>query len=343
MSNFRIYPVRGDDPRLVGSQGVAFNPLDYSNKGDAVNNFTLVSGSGSVVYNPAGQSVIGKGSFDFTGTGVWLLNTLFPMAYDSGIKGTVDILIASGSATVNVGYQSFDKDSVAIAIAPVQNNFLINGSPLITNTSYLQFTNSVRGEGAAQGTIPVGTRYIKPRIEITASTGVVSIDALILSHFLDDTVPAGSVFQYAGVTPPQGYLICDGASVLRATYAKLYTAVGNSYGTADGTHFNIPDMRGKFARGVANGTANDPDRLTRTASAAGGNTGDNVGSVQADGFLDHTHSETIYNHLGLNGPFIEGNNGSGGVFSGNTTGGATSGVAGDTRPKNVYFNYIIKY
>ena len=30
----------------------------------------------------------------------------------------------------------------------------------------------------------------------------------------------------------------------------LFTAIGTAYGTADGTHFNVPDFRGIFPRGV---------------------------------------------------------------------------------------------
>jgi microcystin-dependent protein len=63
--------------------------------------------------------------------------------------------------------------------------------------------------------------------------------------------PIGSVMAYVGTTDPSSYLICDGRSILRAgTYASLYTVIGDSFGTIDGTHFNIPDLRGSFIRGL---------------------------------------------------------------------------------------------
>lgn len=55
---------------------------------------------------------------------------------------------------------------------------------------------------------------------------------------------------FAGSTVPAGYLLCDGSEVSRATYAMLFTAIGTTYGTGDGsTTFNIPDLSGRVAIG----------------------------------------------------------------------------------------------
>jgi microcystin-dependent protein len=63
-------------------------------------------------------------------------------------------------------------------------------------------------------------------------------------------VPAGTILPYGGTTAPSGYLLCRGQRVSRTTYADLLTAIGTAFGTGDGsTTFNVPDMRGMFARG----------------------------------------------------------------------------------------------
>jgi len=95
-------------------------------------------------------------------------------------------------------------------------------------------------------------------------------------------IPTGVIMPFGGVAVPTGWLLCDGASLSRTTYAKLFAAIGMSWGTANGTSFNLPDLRGRFLRGRDGGTARDPNAATRTASATGGNTGDNVGSVQTN-------------------------------------------------------------
>lgn len=86
----------------------------------------------------------------------------------------------------------------------------------------------------------------------------------------DATAPAGVVLPFAGTAAPTGYLLCDGASLVRADYAALFTAIGTTYGAADGTHFNVPDARGRHVLGKA---------------ASG--TGSVLGST--GGALDHAH------------------------------------------------------
>jgi microcystin-dependent protein len=62
------------------------------------------------------------------------------------------------------------------------------------------------------------------------------------------------VRMYAGASAPTGWLLCDGASYLRADYAALFAVIGTTYGSADGTHFNVPDFRGRTPIGVGTGT-----------------------------------------------------------------------------------------
>lgn len=93
--------------------------------------------------------------------------------------------------------------------------------------------------------------------------------------------PPGVVFPYAGATAPDGWLLCNGSAISRTTYAALFEAISTAHGTGDGsTTFNLPDYRGRFLRGRDGGAARDPNVATRTASGTGGNTGDNVGSIE---------------------------------------------------------------
>jgi microcystin-dependent protein len=94
-------------------------------------------------------------------------------------------------------------------------------------------------------------------------------------------VPSGTILPFGGATAPAGWLLCDGSAVSRTVYANLYSAIGSVWGSGDGSStFHLPDLRGRFIRGRDGGVARDPDRTTRTAANSGGNTGDNVGSVQ---------------------------------------------------------------
>lgn len=54
-------------------------------------------------------------------------------------------------------------------------------------------------------------------------------------------VPTGIILPYGGSTAPEGFLLCNGATINRTTYANLFNAIGTKYGTGDGsTTFRIP-------------------------------------------------------------------------------------------------------
>jgi len=160
-------------------------------------------------------------------------------------------------------------------------------------------------------------------------------------------IPAGTVVAFAGTTAPAGWLLCDGTSYLRATYATLFTAIGTAHGTADGTHFNVPDYRGRFLRGLDGTAGNDPDKASRTVMNSGGNTGNTVGSIQDDSFQAHTHYISTWygpqNGNGAYNPNIMGY-GTAGPYGPNASTASVDGKNGlETRPKNASVNWIIKY
>lgn len=105
---------------------------------------------------------------------------------------------------------------------------------------------------------------------------------------------SGIVFAFAGTSAPTGWLLCDGSAISRTTYADLFARIGTAHGSGDGsTTFNLPDYRGRFLRGRDGGSNRDPDRASRTAMNAGGNTGDNVGTLQGSQYGSHQHADAI--------------------------------------------------
>lgn len=97
--------------------------------------------------------------------------------------------------------------------------------------------------------IPVTTSNVDAWIRQAATTVNLLIQAL-------DTVPSGSattgeIKLWPTSTAPTGWLSCNGAAVSRTTYDTLYALVGTAFGVGDGTTtFNVPDMRGRFVRGL---------------------------------------------------------------------------------------------
>lgn len=63
-------------------------------------------------------------------------------------------------------------------------------------------------------------------------------------------VPIGFTMWFLGTTVPTGYLIQNGASVLRSDYPELFKVIGTKFGAADSAHFNIPDTHHRFLEGT---------------------------------------------------------------------------------------------
>ena len=64
-------------------------------------------------------------------------------------------------------------------------------------------------------------------------------------------IPTGAVFPFAGITAPEGFLLCNGQEVSRFTYAKLYEVIGDTYGAGDGaTTFDLPNLIDRFIEGT---------------------------------------------------------------------------------------------
>lgn len=63
-------------------------------------------------------------------------------------------------------------------------------------------------------------------------------------------LPPGSITSYAGATVPSGWLLCDGATLNKADYPELFSAIGYIYG-GTGESFKLPDARGRFPLGTS--------------------------------------------------------------------------------------------
>ena len=63
--------------------------------------------------------------------------------------------------------------------------------------------------------------------------------------------PTGLINPYAGSTAPTGWLLCNGLSVSRTTYASLFSVISTAYGAGDGsTTFGLPNLKGRLPVGL---------------------------------------------------------------------------------------------
>lgn len=127
-------------------------------------------------------------------------------------------------------------------------------------------------------------------ITTPATNAVLQYDG---ANWIDATVslvPTGAVTSFAGSSAPTGWMLCDGSSQLRAgALAALFAVIGTTYGSADGTHFNLPDLRGRVPVGLDNMGGSDANRLD-VANTLGGSGGEQFHGLTQAEMPEHTHN-----------------------------------------------------
>ena len=83
----------------------------------------------------------------------------------------------------------------------------------------------------------------------------------------DGATPVGGIIQFAGSSAPNSrWLICDGSTYSRTTYAALFSVIGTTYGSTTSSNFRVPNLKGRVPVGMdANDT--DFDALGETGGA----------------------------------------------------------------------------
>ena len=254
----------------------------------------------------------------------------------TSLKATIENRL---SATSRI-YASTGTNNIALTAIPQQENPLIYYSNMVVE--FVVTANNT-------GNVNINVAGLGNRELLNSDGSELSFDTLVAGEwckaFYDGVsfiylgsgsgngngVPTGTIVPFVGTTPPDGFLLCNGAAVSNTVYADLYSALdGVEYGIAfliDPTTFNIPDLRSKFIRGLGGnsgdlGDTQFDDVKPHTHTIAGVN--DFVGHAYEDGYFDY-RSVVERVHDARYMPMDK----SGGVT--------------ETRPINMAMNYIIKY
>jgi microcystin-dependent protein len=173
------------------------------------------------------------------------------------------------TATNNIPLSQLDTNFTTVSTAI---NGIGNGSEALANVS-------VTG-GAINGAIIGGSNAVAGTFTTLAATtaNLTTINATTINATNGGLAPTGSLTMWAGavVSPPTGWLACNGANVSRSTYSALFAVVGTSFGIGDNsTTFGLPNLLNKFPIGAGD---------TYALAATGG-------SANAT-LVSHTHTAT---------------------------------------------------
>lgn len=186
-------------------------------------------------------------------------NDVDPTLTSSHIGGLIRVVGTGNDITLMSASVLGDKRVVAI-IFEAAGNLVCQGSDQINDL----------GTSAATQSYPAGT------LVMLTSNGSNRF-FVISKHVMQNNVPAGLVAHFATSTAPAGWLKADGSVVSRATYPRLFAAIGTLYGAGDGsTTFKLPDLRGEFIRGFDDGRGVDTGRVigsSQDASKVNGHVG----------------------------------------------------------------------
>jgi len=203
--------------------------------------------------------------------------------------------------------------------------------------------------------------FILPKITVTSNNisaigSTFPIGGILTSlSKVDDTISSGV---------PYGFLICNGMSINRITFSKLFAVIGTNYGSGDGsTTFNLPNFNGRIPIGSTTGITNVAKFQTDYFNGGTGSTyfaytGNSLitenqmaSHSHTIDFGDNTDGTTPSQYLtSVNTDTDTGQNGNSGRITSLTTGNFTgNGVDNfpssqdEYIPKWLAVNYYIKY
>jgi len=138
----------------------------------------------------------------------------------------------------------------------------------------------------------------------------------------------GTIVSWSTASIPSGFLECDGTAVSRSTYSALFTAIGTTYGSGDGSStFTLPNMQDKVQVGKSSGKA--------LASTGGSETH----TLSSSELASHSHNFTTSTDSTGNGTPRKQGSSSNSSFNTSNTGG---GNAHSIMQPYIALLYIIK-
>ena len=331
---------------VSASPTVPARATDFDSAGEINNGFVLVNGGDT----QRGSGFIVQSTVTTVGT-----DDIIFVQFSASLVGVTAASIGLGNVNNTSDLNKPISTATSTALAAKQNTIIGAASTITTSNLTASRTLVSNGSGKVDvstvtstelGHLGGVTSAIQTQLNAKAAlasptfTGtpvlptatIVGTGSTTLASF---GIPAGAVMSFAMNSAPTGWLAADGSAVSRTTYATLFAAIGTTYGSGDGTTFNLPDLRGYFVRG--SGTNSDG-----TASGS-------FGAKQADDLESHSHlyrdpvepTQPAARGVGAGTPSGYSTTA---VWTSDTLTDITSAVGGiETRPKNIAMLYCIKF
>jgi microcystin-dependent protein len=215
-------------------------------------------------------------------------------------------LVTSGTSTAytvtsNQGFDNFaDMNGAMIASVVHATN---GAGPVTLNADGLgaKALRSAPGVELPSGVLVQGTPYV---VTYNNSDGAFYLQGFTVNPYV---IPIGGLLDYCGTSAPNSsFVLPAGQAISRTTYATLFSLVGITFGSGDGsTTFNVPDLRGRVVAGLDNlngaaagriGTSLVTDSGTINGESLGSTGGSSTHVQTMSELTQHTHTDSGHTH-----------------------------------------------
>lgn len=236
-----------------------------------------------------------------------IIEGVLPSVYN----GTFTVIVGTTSS-ITVANTAAGPADVFISAGQVKPAGIVGNQKKFITQLASDFVNTKPVLDGVTDKLAVADEFLVSRIVVGQNNNPESVELrkittnVLLSNI--PRIPIGSIMPYAGLEPPPGWLLCDGAEVSKAKYEKLFEAIGYLYGDPQpvATNFELTSVlvtgtSGQFSCAAATLAVGDQILIS----------GVNIGTGSITGYtnpktykISATNGSTTFTLVNLNGSSI---------------------------------------
>lgn len=255
---------------------------------NAIRALARITGTSSVA--GAVKSSTGSGKVSIDENGIMTVNGLgVPSSLNTVAKNVVNAInevlsaYTSNKTTTDASITGLQNSKAPTNHASAETTYGKGTSSTYGHVKLYDGVDSASGSNGGTAATPAAVKTVNDELQVVKATLA---------------IPVGLVTAYAGATPPEGWLLCVGQQVAKASYPALYNTIGTTYNLstdapdAQSLVFRLPDLRETVPVGIGERGSGTSRHDTFTLGQFKDDTYQSHSHTIDNGGVDHYH--TIY-------------------------------------------------